>query len=282
MQLNKTTSKFIYKNSQNQKIYYDRLGHKNTKVPCIYFLHGMGGDSSAWKDIRNLLVQKGYGSVAIDLRGHGWSDRPTEASEYAISNLADDVIEILKHENDQQIILVGHCLGGMVAIKVASSYSNLQGLVLVNSYYTYPRYARIVAKVPHLAKVFYLFGKLFSIKYDHQRPNYHEFSGSADISINRLISDIKHTSLKSYCFLLYQVLRVDFKHLLGKITIPVLALTGTNDSIFTPDNQQEMATHLSHSITKDIDRGNHVMVFDKGKEIVDALDVFIQNLKIRN
>lgn len=59
---------------------------------------------------------------AVDLRGHGESDR---SGLYSIGSMAQDVAALLPHLSDQPLDLVGHSLGGLLALRAAATHPSL-------------------------------------------------------------------------------------------------------------------------------------------------------------
>ncbi len=101
-----------------------------TGIPLL-FLHGTGCDSEDWQSVIDNLPSN-QRCITLDFRGHGQSSTPNKA--FTISNLADDVLKLVDFIEIDKIILVGHSLGGMVAIAVARSLSNVVGLVLLEGW----------------------------------------------------------------------------------------------------------------------------------------------------
>ena len=77
------------------QIYY-RISRKSDFF--LVFLHGLGGSINAWFQEEKILSDTGRSSLAIDLRGHGRSDRPNQFSAYRMENFARDIEMILKKE----------------------------------------------------------------------------------------------------------------------------------------------------------------------------------------
>ncbi|WP_332369616.1 alpha/beta hydrolase [Spirosoma telluris] len=66
----------------------------------------------------------------MDLRGHGDSEAP--ATGYSVSTMADDVMEILNTKGVRDFVLIGHSMGGKVALSLASQQPDgLQSLILL-------------------------------------------------------------------------------------------------------------------------------------------------------
>ena len=62
--------------------------------PTILMLHGGGQNRFSWKNTGQILADEGYHVVALDSRGHGDSDRATNA-DYAVETLTADVLHVL-------------------------------------------------------------------------------------------------------------------------------------------------------------------------------------------
>jgi pyruvate dehydrogenase E2 component (dihydrolipoyllysine-residue acetyltransferase) len=104
-----------------------------TGTPLV-FLHGLGGSQSTWQLVLGDLATK-YRVMAFDLPGHGRSGKPAPATvDYSIEGLAAAVAAALESLNAKPAIIVGHSLGGAVAISIALQHpERVKGLVLVDS-----------------------------------------------------------------------------------------------------------------------------------------------------
>ncbi len=120
-------------------IYVDIGG--NTKLYCriygtlgaesIVLLHGWAGSSLIWERYAKLLP-KGFGAVAFDLKGFGNSSKPENG--YGLPTLADEVYRAAKKLGLKHAIVVGHSMGGQVAMYMAIRYKRfVNKLVVVDS-----------------------------------------------------------------------------------------------------------------------------------------------------
>lgn len=75
---------------------------------------------------------KDYRVIAVDLRGHGESEKPR--GEYRVSEFLADYVEIFAKLELRDFLLVGCSVGGIVAQLYALEHgANLQGLILIGS-----------------------------------------------------------------------------------------------------------------------------------------------------
>ena len=113
--------------------YWGEMAYSNsvgTGYPLL-FLHGTGCDSMDWMSVTDKLPTH-QGHITLDFRGHGKSSVPT--APFTIDDLANDVIHLIESIGPQRLILVGHSLGGMVAISVVNRCPQISGLVLLEGW----------------------------------------------------------------------------------------------------------------------------------------------------
>ena len=85
---------------------------------AVLLVHGYTGSSQDWVNQVPVLSLH-YKVIALDLRGHGKSAAPSGEDAYSVKILANDVFSLLKMLDVKQCCLVGHSLGGFVALQVA-------------------------------------------------------------------------------------------------------------------------------------------------------------------
>lgn len=99
-------------------------------VPVV-FLHGFPFNRTIWHPLVPLLKDKAR-LILVDLRGFGES--PVTENDYSMRLLAEDVHHLLNRLGMERVTLVGHSMGGYVALAFAHAYPNrLAGLGLVAS-----------------------------------------------------------------------------------------------------------------------------------------------------
>jgi pimeloyl-ACP methyl ester carboxylesterase len=99
--------------------------------PVLLLVHGIAGSSATWDDVLPWLAER-YCVVAPDLLGHGRSAKPRgDYSLGAYANGIRDLLGVLGHEHAS---VVGHSLGGGVAMQFAYQFpERCERLVLVSS-----------------------------------------------------------------------------------------------------------------------------------------------------
>lgn len=98
--------------------YANTGGHRHVEgQPCLVFIHGAGMDHSTWALYNRYFASNGFNTLAIDLPGHGYSGgRPLETVE----DMAAWLCRLLDTREVANFSLLGHSLGSLVALEVAS------------------------------------------------------------------------------------------------------------------------------------------------------------------
>lgn len=98
----------------------------------LLFLHGFSNDAHVW-DLIAPVIAPHYRVLALDQRGHGDSDRDPEG-RYDHETMARDVNAALESLGIARVVIVGHSMGGRVAMRFAGLFpEKLAGLVVVDS-----------------------------------------------------------------------------------------------------------------------------------------------------
>lgn len=102
--------KYYKSKKEGKRVAYVEMGKGEQ---TLVFLHGMGSNLKAWH--KNLTsLQTDYRCIAIDFPGYGYSDRLDGA--FSIAKVRDVVIEFVEELKLKNVCLVGHSMGGQIAI----------------------------------------------------------------------------------------------------------------------------------------------------------------------
>ena len=94
-------------------IHYEAMGSGS---PTLLFIHGWNCDRRYWSDQLAYFAET-HQVVAIDLAGHGESG--LQRTEWTISQFGADVAAVADQLSLDDVILVGHSMGGPVALEAA-------------------------------------------------------------------------------------------------------------------------------------------------------------------
>lgn len=111
-------------------LHYVELNPSGAKT--VLFLHGLGSSLKFWRYQLDAFAAKGYRVIAIDQLGFGKSDKPAQFP-YSMEAQAAVVDEVLERLQVPRAIVVGHSMGGEVALAVALRFpSRVEALVLTS------------------------------------------------------------------------------------------------------------------------------------------------------
>jgi pimeloyl-ACP methyl ester carboxylesterase len=100
--------------------------------PVVVLIHGVAGSSRTWDAVGPALIAAGYAVVAPDLLGHGESAKPR--GDYSLGAFASGVRDMLALLGHDRATVVGHSLGGGIAMQFAYQFpERCERLVLVSS-----------------------------------------------------------------------------------------------------------------------------------------------------
>lgn len=97
----------------------------------VVLVHGLGSSIRDWEYQIPALAGR-YRVVALDVRGHGRSDKPRE--RYSIATFSEDLVALIDHLGLVDVHLVGISMGGMIGFQLAVDHPELlRSLTIVNS-----------------------------------------------------------------------------------------------------------------------------------------------------
>ena len=100
-------------------------------LPSVLLIHGLASNARMWDGVGSALARQGISSVAVDLRGHGLSDKPDHG--YDFDTVSDDLIAVLDHFGWTRAILAGQSWGGNVVVHTARRHTDrVVGIVPVD------------------------------------------------------------------------------------------------------------------------------------------------------
>jgi pimeloyl-ACP methyl ester carboxylesterase len=110
-------------------IEYHVYGHGD---PAVVLIHGWSCDSTYWR-AQVADLDSRYTTVTLDLAGHGASGR--NRSDWSMARYGEDVAAVVHRLPNRQIVLVGHLMGGPVALEAAPLVGDrLIGIIGVDTF----------------------------------------------------------------------------------------------------------------------------------------------------
>ncbi|GGF95709.1 alpha/beta fold hydrolase [Paenibacillus abyssi] len=260
--------------SGGELAFYDS-GVKENTGGTVILLHGYCGSSAYWEKVLPYLQAAGR-IIALDMRGHGASFAP-EDEIYAIEDFADDVKLLMDHLKIERACIIGHSLGGYVALAAAERFpQRLNGFALVHSTAhsdseaakeNRDKAAQTIRGEGIRVFVDGLVPKLFAP--DHVEKMALEVARIKEIGYATSVHAAAATALG-------MKERQDRNAVLRETELPVLLLAGEEDKVIPPE--RTFSATEEHISTVVLEHAGHMGMVEAAPELASALDRFIRSL----
>lgn len=87
--------------------------------PAVIFCHGFPEFWFSWRHQLPAMAEAGYRAIAVDMRGHGQSDAPSDIEEYSVLHTVGDIIGLMDALDIETAAIVGHDAGTTSAYHAA-------------------------------------------------------------------------------------------------------------------------------------------------------------------
>jgi len=240
--------------------------------PSIIFIHGAAADHSVWTLQSRYFAHHGFNALTIDLPGHGKSfgDAKTTISQYA-----DWVINLSDHGAIREAVVVGHSMGSLIALDLATRYSTrVSRLALLGCNTPMPVADALMDAAEHCPHEAFdmlnIWGHAPQVKW-----NQSAIPGTA------LMMAYKCLLEKSRPGVLANDLTACSSFALAadtmkQIVAPTLVLSGSKDMMSPPKAAQLVATQIIGATFSLLDGVGHAMMQEAPGKVLDALRDFIK------
>ena len=110
------------------QIAFDVTGHG----PTIILLHGGGGSRQDWHEAGYVVGTKdSFRVIAMDIRGHGESDRPVDQISYTTEKLGQDILAVADYCGAKTFVLWGYSYGGNISRYLAAQSDRVAGSIIM-------------------------------------------------------------------------------------------------------------------------------------------------------
>lgn len=257
------TSKVIEINSH--KFYYSLQGEGK----CLILIHGYGAAGYIWNSIIP-LIDKQWCVLIPELPGSGISDVQPNAS---IEDFADMLHAILQKENISQCVIIGHSMGGYIAMQFAKKYASmLLGVGLLHSHVFADDEEKKAGRnksaefiIQHGAEVYLkdFAPKLFSKESDKKLIDTH-LKNIAPTPVNGLTTHLKAMAN-----------REDTSDVLRNLNVPVFFGIGEDDGIMPKEVLLKQTSIAAASQLELFNNSGHMSMLEQPAELAKAINTFL-------
>ncbi len=241
----------------------------------ILFAHGYGFTNIEWNILVERLNKLNYRTIVFDQRGHGKSTIGKEG--ISSSSMASDYKNLIKHFNLENCILVGHSMGGFLAMKFLldnpdMQHTNIKSCVLmatfagdINKRNFQNRLQIPLFKLGLLQKLIKWkpIGRLFAKSLLGKNP---------DPEIVRVVPEI---ILQQDHLKLIPILQAlgdeSYYDSLKNISIPCAVVVGDKDATTPPFHTDSIVKEIPNTTRIDIKGAGHCLNVEAPEEIIKAI-----------
>lgn len=188
--------------------------------PAIVFIHGWTCDHTHWR-FQIPEFRKSFRVIAIDLPGHGTSG--ANRSSWSINGLGGDVAAVVRGLKLKQVVLVGHSMGGPVALAAAPKLRGiLRGIVVADSVHNVEYFVSSEASQR--------FVKRFEDDFEGAWTRFMSmfFADRDSVILKSILENIDVPDRKAATLLLASYNKIDWKSALAEARVPVRAINAAS------------------------------------------------------
>ena len=236
----------------------------------IVLVPGWGCGAWIFHALLPSLAACGQRAIAVELKGHGFSDKPLSQNEYSVESMRDHLIDVLDALEIERAGFVGHSMGAAIAAQVVHAaprrsraialvapvgFAGVKGMGLFR--FLTPAFALPI--FPFIASRVFIRGLLFVIYGSLRRPSTEDIEEFyAPARTPGATTALRH--------LLHEF---DWRKPFPKFTVPWMTIIGSED-ILSPESDMPLyAGSHGESRSLVIEGAGHV-IFDEAPEIVNA------------
>ncbi len=241
-------------------------------APAILLIHGSGVSAGSWvNQLRGLLTA--FRVAAIDLPGHGKSDPIPRAS---VEEYAETVAKFLEALGSGPVLVVGHSLGGAIAIALAAQRPHaVTGLVLLASCAKLPwvdsSWGRLLPYVPGpLWKTFFI-STAQKLLFARGVPGH-----AVSLGMQELRSCRAETILKD----LQAAKAMDLTQQATGLDVPTLILCGSQDRLTPPALSADLKGLIPGSRLSLIEEAGHMLLLEVPTRVNEEVLNFAKSLMV--
>jgi pimeloyl-ACP methyl ester carboxylesterase len=242
--------------------------------PPVVLLHGHGANLRVFAPLATRLATGGRHVVAVDHRGFGLSS--AVPASFGFHGLVDDLATLLEVLDLRDAVVVGHSMGGAVALGLAVERADLvaqrvAAVVLINSS------ARGPADRPlPRAKAAALDWSLTERVGRHgrhglvlTRANFGVDARRRDVEAARAIGLASPAARRQG--LTRRLLGIDLSDRLGEVRVPVLVLAGGNDRVVPASESQRIADALPDARLEVFSGAGHMVPMERTAQVAEMI-----------
>ncbi len=241
----------------------------NPRGHPVILLHGYSDSWFSYSRVLPLIHEK-YHVYALDLRGHGDSDRP--ASGYDMGRLAADVLAFMNAERLARVTVVGHSMGSVVAQQLAlAAPERIARLVLVGSVAA-PAQSAVLIELDRTVRSL---GDSIPVDFVREFQQSTVYQPLPAGFMDHAVAESLKLPAGVWRGLIAGLLATDAPVDLGTSRIPTLILWGDRDTVFPRTEQDALVKMIGTAELAVYPETGHALHWERPEQFVRDLDAFM-------
>lgn len=240
----------------------------NASEPALVFIHGWSCDSNYWREQVPEFKRK-YTVITLDLAGHGGTD--ANRSDWSMEKFGQDVATAVAAVPNRQLILIGHSMGGPVAIEATRLLpKRVIGIIGVDTFKT------IGAPMPSTAQLDAVMKPFEANFIGHTRDMVaaHFFAPGANAQlVQKIAYDMSLSPPKVAIPSLRAVMGYDYSAPLKDVDVPIVAI---NSDLGEPLNELRIRKVLPRFRAVVLQGDGHFLMMEDAARFNPALEAEVQ------
>jgi pimeloyl-ACP methyl ester carboxylesterase len=237
----------------------------------LLFLHGISSSASAWLHYERHFESR-CNVISLDLRGHGKSLRPRHYADYALEKSAEDIAELIQYLDVDDIVLISHSLGTIVAQKLLlTNPAGISKSVLIAPVFKLDNSVWYSAVKMLFSYALYL-ATLIQYRTPSGRVDYSRYVNVGDWNLFRIAADIRNTGFRAYLFSFLQIHEKLHDSDWKRVNTATVIIHGTEDTVIPCMYARLLLKELPHATLEEIVGVNHVLVTTAAEKLTTVLD----------
>jgi len=242
-----------------------------TGEPALVLLHYFAGSSRSWAPVIDRLGPA-HRCIAPDLRGFGRSPPPPDG--WTVDAATDDVLALIEAEGVRDYVLVGHSMGGKIALNLAARRpAGLGGLVLVAPSPPTPEPMEAAAR----ERLLRCHGDRGAAEETVRRMSIRALTPEA---FDRCVEDQLASAPAAWSWWLEHGSREDLSSRIGRLLLPALVVASASDPVLPASVAEgEVMPQLPRARFAILGRAGHLMPLEAPDEVAELIGSFVRSMQ---
>lgn len=263
----------------NGKIFYF-YNNSFPNRPSIIFLHGLSSNHTTWLKPMKILHQHKYNVLAVDLRGHGFSDKTKNKKLYQLPIFSNDLYKIIEKEKINSFVLIGYSFGGQIALEYIDKYpEHVKGLILISTNHVNPfKYWKINFLTPIAVSLINLIA--IALLWQKRKNYYYYEHWEAEGYWDSVRHGLMTMPLSINLWMISNMANINYKESIKKIKVPTTIVWSKKDFFVTKTEIKDIVKNIEGANIIISKNKSHFIGTDSQDETIEIILNFLNNKTI--